>query len=528
MCNGESTEMGLGLGSLRIERKDWAFALLFLVLAFVLRFPSFLQSVLDWDEGVYLLMGRSIVDGNLPYIEIADHKPPGIHLLYALAQIMLGESVLSARIFAGLAVAITGFLLYRLGKIVGGDRKVGLLAGIFYVALSLNSEGLAANTEVFYLAFVTLAFFLFFAAYPAKPLSHIDPRLLFVGLVFGIAIQINYLAIFDLASVFIILGVDLYSRRQEGSTRVFLARIFKSYALLSIGSSFIFLVVVLYFALNGQLQGYLDAAFLTNLAYGSLAGLSWSKLKPVLRQQFANYALVWISIFLTPLYLKIPRDSRREEDKPIIALLIWSVMALLGTLATRRFYLHYFLHLLPPACLLSAYLIVRVVYSNPGPSPPKWRALTLGLIVLAPLFQNIYPTLEMGAEVVFYRHVKGLKHWGDEESAVADYLHERVRSQDYIYVVDGPPTLYYMVRAKTPTRYPFPPHLINEDDFKIPGVNPIQELAAIMEKKPVYVVKQYQEDSPFYTELKWYLDRYYVFESSVNGVKLYRLKSDLK
>jgi len=43
-----------------------------------LRISTFFQSVIDWDESVYLLMSKSILDGNLPYIQVWDHKPPDI------------------------------------------------------------------------------------------------------------------------------------------------------------------------------------------------------------------------------------------------------------------------------------------------------------------------------------------------------------------------------------------------------------------------------------------------------------------
>ncbi|MGH9878185.1 MAG: hypothetical protein ACRD5H_11145, partial [Nitrososphaerales archaeon] len=286
------------------------------------------------------------------------------------------------------------------------------------------------------------------------------------------------------------------------------------------------LFVALYFTLNGRFQDYFYANFVANALYSSAADLSASDLLPVFRQQVTGNALLWVCIILTPLYLIMVKESKRQEKTSILALLIWSSMALLGASATGRFYPHYFLHLLPPACLLSAYLIVKIVYPTRELLAPKRQALTLGLVLLVPLLQNIYPVLEMGAALVYFRYGQEETYWGNEPLALAAYLRERVGPDDYIYVVDYAPTLYYLVPAKMPTRYVFPLHLIDEQHAKLRGIDPIRELAFIINKRPVYIIKQYQNNNLFYAELARYLEEYYTLENSVNDVKLYRYNQE--
>ena len=55
---------------------------LFLILVFFIRLPSFFQSAIGPDEGLYLLMARSLIDGQPPYTAIWDHKPIGIYVLF--------------------------------------------------------------------------------------------------------------------------------------------------------------------------------------------------------------------------------------------------------------------------------------------------------------------------------------------------------------------------------------------------------------------------------------------------------------
>ena len=112
-------------------------ALAFLaVTALFFRLIAFPQAVIDWDESVYLLMARSMLQGHMPYTAVWDHKPPGVYVLFLLAQVLFGQSILSIRILAVLAVTASCFLLYLYGRNVLGSRRIGLLAGLFYAIFS--------------------------------------------------------------------------------------------------------------------------------------------------------------------------------------------------------------------------------------------------------------------------------------------------------------------------------------------------------------------------------------------------------
>ena len=45
------------------------------------------------DSGVFLYVGQRILDGDMPYRDIWDHKPPGIHLVNAIGLAVAGGSM---------------------------------------------------------------------------------------------------------------------------------------------------------------------------------------------------------------------------------------------------------------------------------------------------------------------------------------------------------------------------------------------------------------------------------------------------
>ena len=80
------------------KKRELLILVFFLLLTFLVRFPSFSQSAIGPDEGLYLLIAKKFTEGHLPYTVVWDNKPIGIYVLFSLALILLGNSVISIRI----------------------------------------------------------------------------------------------------------------------------------------------------------------------------------------------------------------------------------------------------------------------------------------------------------------------------------------------------------------------------------------------------------------------------------------------
>ncbi len=89
----------------------------------------------DWDEGIYGELGRQVVVGRHwltnywngePWFE----KPPGISWVSALGISLLGPSALGARLFMPIIALYTLYMVYRLGRHLGGWTVGAMAAGI--------------------------------------------------------------------------------------------------------------------------------------------------------------------------------------------------------------------------------------------------------------------------------------------------------------------------------------------------------------------------------------------------------------
>jgi hypothetical protein len=72
------------------------------------------------DQGIYAVVGDGVLHGKMPYKDLWDFKPPGIFLVYALAQGLFGRAMVSIRVLevAGLIASVFGFM--RLAETLPG------------------------------------------------------------------------------------------------------------------------------------------------------------------------------------------------------------------------------------------------------------------------------------------------------------------------------------------------------------------------------------------------------------------------
>lgn len=493
-----------------------------LLAALVLRASSFFYSVIDWDESLYMLIARSMLEGNAPYTAIWNNTPPGIYPIFAAILFLFPDSILAIRIVTCIAVGLTGFALCRLGCALDETGPtLGLFAGILYVLHTGSSAmgGLASNTELFYLLFTTWAFLVTFKS------ERFSTGLL-AGLLFGAGFQIKYHAGFDFLAALLIAGGR--TLRQAAHRTGWQAACRRCLAMLA-GFALPSAGVVLYFLASGHFQAYVDSALLANLVYAAGGGASPAKALTALARQLLAHPLLWLSALFAGLMLTRQRKALREHPNELW-IFAWLVIDLLSILATRRFWGHYFLQALPPMCLLAASAARHLQKSARGRLS---KALVLAVVLLAT--SMLGPTrenLNEAAHFVIERSIARTDGWKDTPRLIAEYLDERTGSSDTIYVADYQPVIYFLAEARCPTRYPFPDHLVNPELADMTGVDPVAELHAIMAKSPLYVIRRQEPDrepSPFYALLDRTIHERYVYETSFYDpreevqVDLYRL-----
>ena len=225
------------------SRADWACVAAICLLALLLRFPV-ASLPLERDEGEYAYTAQRWMQGDLPYRDRFDQKPPAIFVAYALIQRVVGVGPAAIHWGAQLYTLGTLALLFVLGRQLS-SAAAGLAAAAFgaFMTTAPGVWGNAANTELFMLLPLTAAML---AACRAVDLE--SPLwALATGALAAAALLFKQMAITNLVfyAAFIMWSV----RRRALAA-----------AMLSLGMVLVLTPVVAYFAAHGALDGAARAA----------------------------------------------------------------------------------------------------------------------------------------------------------------------------------------------------------------------------------------------------------------------------
>lgn len=352
----------LSAGALRSRAPAIAVGLLFAGLI-AARLPSLVQPV-GGDQFAYLYIGQRINAGDLPYIHAWDHKPPGIHLIYAaLWRLWPAEHVVAAADLV--ASVVTAGLLAMLGRRLFGTG-IGIAAALLFLLLGdpahtrLGGIRIRGQSEIFMAAAVTGALL------AAVGASGRPRRLLAAGLLLGAAVWIKYNAIaYALPLAFAVASAPIESRR-----------LLKDLGWIAGGGGLLSAAILIWLWANGGLTDLWLATIIFNLWYsgsshqGPLAAVTYLLLLPF---QIAKTHGLWFLAGLGAFGLVV----KSAGDRRTWLLLAWWAAACLSIAVNGARGLPQYLVQALPALALTAAAGLAVLRS--GPRLMKFAAVGLCL-----------------------------------------------------------------------------------------------------------------------------------------------------
>ncbi|MEL6823640.1 MAG: glycosyltransferase family 39 protein, partial [Calditrichota bacterium] len=199
-----------------------AFCIIFFGYLLLLSFANGFNGM-SYDEAYWTYVGQHWLSGtHLPYLDVADNKPPAIHLLFGFSAHLVGPAEYLPRILGSLAIALTGFLVYRIATVLH-NYKAGLIAFImFALSITWKDSGwrFTAQTESFVILCSTAAVYLLLKIiFDLNTVSRW--RLLCIGAILGLGLLFKQTAIFGAIAVFVLLFI--YSREKYVPSALWIA-----------------------------------------------------------------------------------------------------------------------------------------------------------------------------------------------------------------------------------------------------------------------------------------------------------------
>jgi len=392
------------------------------------------------DSGVFLYVGWRFLNGDIPYRDVWDHKPPLIYFVDALGLTITPHSLWGVWFLQIIFIFFTVFFIYKLL-----DREFGIYAAL--TGAVILTSGLLTIlekgnvTEEYALVFQAWCFWLFVHAWKKDfPIR----SSFWIGLLGGLAFNFKQttIGIWITYSLFL-LAIRLFQRK------------FPLKDLLSVLAGWLIpsILLVVYLASQHALTDFWEEAFLYNFVYiGTHEGIR--RLIPVFLKGFLYLQNGWVlhlSVIgwlagLAYVWIKI-KTFAEIHPLILIALVNLPIEVILITVSGRSI-LHYYLTPLPVMAILAGTLVYTVPFMV-GKIPPMdsqkiqhWVSAVLFVIILLGQFGQItyYP-----------QYVRILSD--NDYAPVIDYVAKNTNEGDQVLLIGAESVVNFLARREAPTRY---------------------------------------------------------------------------
>jgi hypothetical protein len=400
----------------RMQLGLWAGVIAITVM--VAHVPSFLHRLLDGDEAIYGSIA-ALMNTGAPLYESGgvDNKPPGILWVYAATFQVAGTYQMTAIHFVGLVVmAATCVLVFVIGRDLGGVRS-GLLAALFYGVLTAagNPRLLASNTELFMMLPLT-----------ASVLLMLRRRWAWSGVLLVAAGTFR-----QVAAVNVVLALVGIFWLEPAGNRWRAALWFAG----GVGAALVAGALVL--LLSGSLPGFWRWTVGSLYGYAStnwIPAFVWMRARDSLLPFLATTAVLWIAAIA---FATRWRDLERKDRMVVV----WLVVAMVGSVAAGHLSWHYFIQAMGPLALAAARFFDTFTVRR-----LSRVAAALGIAVPAVAWW----AFDVGADPLTYDFSPPVP----QHQAVATYIHDHTAASERVFVWGNWPALYVESDRLMASRFP--------------------------------------------------------------------------
>jgi hypothetical protein len=401
---------------------------------------------LERDEGEYAYIAQQALQGDVPYRDAFDQKPPGVFFIYTIGMFIFGRSAEGIHFFLYVWTLVTVWLLYRLVSRFCGTGA-GLLAAL---ALSIMTAekgvlGSSANTEVFMLLPI-VASLLCLAPKEGRPKLR---RIVAAGALVASACWIKQVAATNAAFLALWLVVIHFKEMPRRN----LGRLGLDAICFLTGGLLATVPIFLYFQLTGAMKDFIYCVFTYNFSYAatelSTPGIVWKRF----HESFGNILLgdwpLWLALGFALIRLTISRS--------------WKLLGFLGGFLAAScigvcfsgyFRPHYFMQMLPAVAALSGFgLACLIGFARERKTQVAVCLLVAIVVVAAPISANRNILFAVSPEAA------SLELYGPTPFVFSADLGKEIETLtkpgETVLVAGTEPQIAFFARRKSATRYIF-------------------------------------------------------------------------
>jgi 4-amino-4-deoxy-L-arabinose transferase-like glycosyltransferase len=417
----------------------WAAALLALAFGLALRGPL-LSIPFERDEGEYAYIGWRWLEGETPYLQTFNQKPPATFAVYAAFLAIGCESPEAIHAAFAAWIAATQLALFLFARRLAGT-EVALGAALLFAVVAANPTllGNAAQVEAFACLPIVLA------AACARAASHRGSAL--AAAASGAACAVVLLFKPVAAPVAAVTLAWLVAAAQPR------ARIPLAASALAAGAA-VLGAALGYFASQGALGALWDGTVRFNAGYATTRPLAEypgafaATIRPTLTSLGPLYAVALLAPLARLATRTLPAIARGSGF-----VYAWLAAALVASAAGGYFRHHYFLYAAPALALAASAGVADLAGALRFPALARRHAPWVAALAAAALAFAIFPSYHLPGDRD--EKARSLYGWNPfpESRALAAWIAERSAPSDALFVFGSEPQIHFLARRPNAGRY---------------------------------------------------------------------------
>jgi 4-amino-4-deoxy-L-arabinose transferase-like glycosyltransferase len=454
---------------------DAAIVLVACVVLVLFRLHAF-SLPLETDEANYAYIGDRLLHGDKLYIDVWDHQPPGVFMLFAGAIQIFGDSPLVIRWLATAFSVATLVLIFAILRRISG-RPAALLGAIIFAVVSSDpgTGGEGANREIYMNTFILAAWWLALRGWadvceiaPLIPKDKSAPhffygpcspgeQLLFTFLA-GLALGVGSVFKINMAVYWVSLAAWVVVKAWTFNPAARFKSATIAFAAFAAGPFLIWSSTLGYFALTNRFNELIEAVFLVNLDYAGSAESFFTRFwaffdPPRFEHIFDSAFPLWLGAAAALAWLLTTALVR--PIAPIVQIAALVLAAYVAICLPGRFWPHYYYLLIPPAVIAVSLFMVALLHASAELLIRRKRTAAISVIasglIVAVLLASEYKHYlsKDGLDITLPRY-NTRDFWG---KAQGENVARVTAPEDSIFVYGNDAAIYYYSKRKCASRY---------------------------------------------------------------------------
>lgn len=431
---------------------------------------------LETDEANYAYIGGQLLEGDRLYVDVWDHQPPGVFVLFAGAIKIFGDSPLVFRWLATAFSLASLALIFAILRRISG-QPAAILGVIFFSVVSSDpgTGGEGANREIYMNTFILAAWWLALRGWAnvceIAPLVRKDRGLphFFSGpcspgqrslntFMAGLSLGIASLFKTNVAVYWIFLAFWIAAQAWNFNPTKRVRTMLAALTGFALGPALAWAATLAYFSATHRLHEFVEAVFLVNIDYArahdSFFARFWLFFDPPRFEHIFDSAFpLWIGGAAALAWLLTVAVVR--PIAPVVQIAALALASYVAVCLPGRFWPHYYYLLIPPAVIALSLFIVALLHASAEVIPRRKRTAGFsvcasGLIVALLLAgQYKYYLAKEGLDITYYRY-NTRDFWGKAQAANVARV---TTPQDTIFVYGSDAAIYFYSKRKCASRY---------------------------------------------------------------------------